>query len=168
MTIVKLKGNPVHTNGEPPAVGHKAPSFTLVDGELKERSSREFSGKRKLIATVPSLDTPVCSLSAKKFNDAAKKHPEVMVIFISADSPFAQKRVCGAEHLQNIITLSLIRSKKFAEDLGLLITDGPLQGVIARSVFVLDGDDKILYREIVSEITHEPDYEKALQALLKT
>jgi len=166
MTTVKLKGNPIHTSGEPPQVGQKFPPFTLVDTELSERSSKEFAGKKKLIATVPSLDTPVCSLSAKKFNDAAKKHPEVMVIFVSADSPFAQKRVCGVENLQNIVTLSLLRSKKFAEDLGLLITDGPIQGVIARTVFVLDGDDKILYREIVPEITQEPDYEKALKALL--
>ncbi len=166
MTTIKLKGNPVHTNGEPPAAGQKAPGFTLVDSDLKERSLKEFAGKRKLIATVPSLDTQVCSLSAKKFNDAAKQHPEVMVIFVSADLPFAQKRVCGVENLQNIITLSMVRSKKFAEDLGLLIMDGPLQGVIARSVFVLDGDDKILYREIVEEITQEPGYEKALAALL--
>jgi thiol peroxidase len=167
MATVKLKGNPVHTNGEPPAVGQKAPSFTLVDNDLQERTLKEFAGKRKVIATVPSLDTPVCSLSAKKFNDAIKQHPEVVVLFVSADSPFAQKRACGAENLQNVISLSLVRSKKFAEDLGLLIIDGPLQGFAARSVFVLDGDDKILYREIVEEITQEPNYEKALSALLK-
>ena len=167
MVVVKFKGSPMKTNGEPPAVGKKAPPFTLVDTDLHERSLKEFVGKRKLIATVPSLDTQVCSLSAKKFNDAAKQHPEDIIIFISADSPFAQKRICGVEKLDNIITLSLIRSKKFAEDLGLLIAEGPIQGLIARSVFVLDGDDTILYREIVEEITQEPGYEKAVQALIK-
>ncbi len=166
MTVIKFKGTSINTNGEPPTSQKKAPSFTLIDADLKECSLKDFIGKRKLIATAPSLDTPVCSLSAKKFNDAAKEHPEITVLFISADLPFAQKRLCGVEKLENIKTLSLIRSKQFAEDWGLLIVDGPLQGLLARSVFVLDGDDTILYREIVEEVTQEPNYTKALEALL--
>jgi thiol peroxidase len=167
MAQVTLKGKPVQTNGKLPSVGEKAPDFELVDNELKNRSLKEFKGKRKMIYCVPSLDTSTCSLSTKKFNDQIKAHPEVVVLVASVDSPFAQKRICSQENISNIITLSMVRSKDFAKAYGILIEDGPLTGICARAVFVLDENDRVLYTELVPEITQEPDYEKALQALLK-
>jgi thioredoxin-dependent peroxiredoxin len=167
MAQISLKSTPVHTSGDLPKVGSKAPDFVLVDGELKEHSLKDFRGKRKILSIVPSLDTAVCSLSAKKFNEAMKKHPEAQVIVISADSPFAQKRVCTTEGLKNITTLSLVRSKDFAKHYGVLILDGPLAGLCARAIVVLDEHDTVLYTELVPEITHEPNYERALQELLE-
>jgi thiol peroxidase len=166
MSRITLKGNPIHTTGELPVVGKKARPFKLVDIDLKERELSEFAGKRKLLSIVPSLDTEVCSLSAKKFNDAAKKHPGAVILVISADLPFAQKRVCGLEHLVNLITLSMMRTKDFAKDYGILIADGPLAGLCARAVLVLDEEDHVIYAELVPEITQEPDYDKALAVLL--
>ncbi len=166
MATVQFKGSPIRTHGELPSVGKQAPNFKLIDKDLHERSLNDFKQQRKLLATVPSLDTPVCSLSAKKLNQAAKDHPEVLILFASADLPFAQKRVCGAEDLQNIITLSMIRSKDFAKDYGLLIEEGPLQGLCARAIFVIDEHDKVIYVELVPEVTQEPNYDKALKALL--
>lgn len=167
MATVTLKGQPIHTNGSLPSLKSKAPDFKLVDQDLKERTLKEFHGKRKLLSIVPSLDTSVCSTSTKKFNEAIKNHPEVAVLVISADLPFAQKRICGQENIKNITTLSLIRSKDFAKDYGVLIQDGPIAGLCARSVLVLDEQDRVLYTELVPEITQEPDYEKALEVLLK-
>lgn len=167
MAKITLKSTPVHTSGELPTVGSKAPDFVLVDGELKEHSLKDFRGKRKILSIVPSLDTAVCSLSAKKFNEKMKEHSEAQVIVISADSPFAQKRVCITEGLKNIVTLSLVRSKDFAKHYGVLIVDGPLAGLCARAVVVLDEDDNVLYTELVPEITNEPNYERALEALVE-
>ncbi len=166
MSKITLKGNSIHTAGELPAIGQKAPDFKLVDGDLNDKSLKDFKGKRKLISIVPSLDTAVCSLSTKKFNEEFKKHPNFVGIVVSADLPFAQKRACG-EEIKNMVTLSMMRSKDFARDYGILIIDGPLAGVCARGVLVLDENDKVIYRELVPEITQEPDYEKALEALLK-
>ncbi|MBS0656370.1 MAG: thiol peroxidase [Verrucomicrobia bacterium] len=166
MATVKFKGAPIHTNGELPAVGSKAPDFTLTDGDLKDRSLKEFIGKRVLISIVPSLDTGTCALSAKKFNDAAKNNPHIVVLFASADLPFAQKRMCTADNLENIATLSMMRSKDFATKYGVLITDGPLAGLAARAVVALDENANVLYTELVDEITQEPNYTKALEALL--
>lgn len=166
MAQITLKSHPIHTSGELPKIGSKAPDFLLIDSELKERSLRDFHGKFKILSIVPSLDTEVCSLSAKKFNEEMKKHPDVHVLVISADSPFAQKRICLQDGLKNITTLSLMRSKDFAKSYGVLIQDGPLAGLCARAVLVLDEHDKILYTELVPEITQEPNYEKALRALL--
>jgi thiol peroxidase len=166
MGKVALKGSPVTTSGELPLIGSKAPDFKLVDVHLKERRLSEFKGKRKLLYSVPSLDTETCSLSTKKFNDTAKQHPEIQILVVSADLPFAQKRFCGAEGVSNLITLSMMRSKDFAQDYGILILDGPLAGISARALVVLDANDKVLYTELISEITQEPNYEKALQALL--
>jgi thiol peroxidase len=166
MVQITFKGSPIHTSGDLPKVGGKAPDFLLVDKDLQEHSLKHFHGKRKILSIVPSLDTAVCSLSAKKFNEAIQKHPGVQVLVISADSPFAQKRVCTQENLKNITTLSLIRSKDFAKSYGVLIQDGPLAGLCARAVVVLDEQDHVLYTELVPEITHEPNYEKALEAVL--
>jgi thiol peroxidase len=167
MAQITLKGNPIHTNGNLPAVGAKASDFTLVDGDLNNRSLKDYKGKRKLLSIVPSLDTSVCSLSTKKFNEKIKSHPEVIVLVVSTDLPFAQKRICGAEGVANITPLSMMRSKDFAKDYGVLITDGPLAGICARSVVVLDENDKVVYTELVPEIAQEPNYDKALEALLR-
>lgn len=168
MAKVTLKGNPIHTSGELPQLHSKAPDFLLVDAELNNRSLKDFHGKRKLLYIAPSLDTSVCSLSTKKFNDLAKNHPEVVFLTVSADLPFAQKRFCGLENVKNVITLSMMRSKKFAEDYGILIKDGPLAGIAARAVLVLDEQDKVIYEQLVPEIAQEPDYEKALAVLLRS
>jgi thioredoxin-dependent peroxiredoxin len=167
MAKITLKGNPIRTNGNLPSVGAKAPDFQLVDGDLNDRTLKDYRGKRKMIYIVPSLDTSVCSLSTKKFNDQIKSHPEVSVIVVSTDLPFAQKRICSQEHVANIVPLSMMRSKEFAKVYGVLIEDGPLAGICARAVVVLDENDNIIYSELVPEITQEPNYDKALQALLK-
>lgn len=166
MANITLKGSSIHTNGHLPAEGSKAPDFTLVDADLNNRSLKDYKGKRKLIYAVPSLDTPVCSLSMKKFNEKIKIHPEVAVLIVSADSPFAQKRVCMAGDASNVTALSMIRSKDFAKDYGILIEDGPLAGICARAVIVLDENDTIIYTQLVSEIAQEPDYDKALKVLI--
>lgn len=164
MAKITLKGNPIHTSGNLPAVGAKAPDFLLVDSELNNRSLRDYKGKRKILSIVPSLDTAVCSLSAKKFNEKIKGHSEVIVLVISADLPFAQKRMCAAEHVTNVVPLSMMRDKEFAKAYGILITDGPLAGVCARSVVVLNENDQVVYTELVPEVTQEPNYDRALEA----
>ncbi len=168
MAKITLKGNPIQTSGELPQMGASAPDFILVDRDLKDRNLKEFQGKRKLLSIVPSLDTAVCSLSTKKFNDAAKKHPEVVFLVISADLPFAQKRLCDQEKIENVVTLSMMRSKDFAKNYGVLILDGPLAGICARAVLVLDENNRVIFREQVPEISQEPSYDPALKVLLKT
>jgi thiol peroxidase len=165
MAQVTLKGNPIHTNGELPAVGAKAPDFKLVAGDLKDVSLADYAGKRKILNIVPSLDTGVCATSARKFNEKAGSLKDTVVLIVSADLPFAAKRFCAAEGLQNVVPLSLMRTKAFAKDYGVLLQDGPLAGVTARAVVVLDRDDKVIHRQLVPEIGQEPDYEAALAAL---
>lgn len=163
VTEVKLKGNPIHTNGKLPQKGQKAPEIRAVDADLNVKTLQDFKGKKKIICFVPSLDTGVCSTSAKKFSEAIKKHSNTVVLYVSTDLPFALKRVCTAENgMGQIIPLSLVRSKKTAEDYGVLLKDGPLEGVCARAVVVLDDKDNIVYTQLVDEITTEPDYDKAL------
>jgi len=165
MATITLQGNEVHTNGELPTIGSDAPDFVLVDGDLNELSLNSFKGKKKLLNIVPSLDTPVCATSTKKFNDAAMARQNTAFLIISADLPFAQKRFCTAEGVENVIALSMMRSRDFASDYGVLIEDGPLAGVTARAVVVIDENDKIRYTELVPEIAQEPDYDGALAAL---
>lgn len=165
MAKVTLKGNPVQTNGELPPVNSRAPEFTLVDQDLKDRNLSDFKRKKKLVYIVPSLDTPTCSISSKKFNELAKTHPGAVILVVSADSPFAQKRFCGAEGVSNVITLSMMRNKDFGKDYGVLIQEGPLAGILARAVFVLDENDRIVYSELVPEITSEPNYDRAIAVL---
>jgi thiol peroxidase len=167
MADVTLKGNPVRVHGHLPAVGTTAPDFHLVDKDLHVRTLKDFQGKRKLISIVPSLDTPTCSLSTKKFNEKIAAHPEVAVLVVSADLPFAQKRICAAEHVANLMTLSMMRNKDFGKDYGVLIESGPLTGICTRAVIVLDEDHRVVYTQLVPEITQEPDYDRALVALLK-
>ncbi|WP_126452808.1 thiol peroxidase [Sulfuriflexus mobilis] len=165
MAKITLKGNAINTNGELPAVGGQAPDFKLVDGELNDRSLADYAGKKKLLNIVPSLDTPVCATSTKKFNDYAKGRDDTVMLMIAADLPFAMSRFCGAEGADKVIPLSLMRSKSFAKDYGVLITDGPLAGITARAVVVLDANDKVVYTELVPEIAQEPDYDAAIAAL---
>jgi thioredoxin-dependent peroxiredoxin len=165
MATTKLKGSTVTTNGELPKVGAKAPDFHLVDPDLNDVRLSDFKGKKKLLNIVPSLDTGICAMSTKKFNDFAKSRSDVAAFTISADLPFAQKRFCSAENIANVKTLSMMRSRSFAKDYGVLLQDGPLAGITARSVVVLDENDKVLYSELVPEIAQEPNYEAAIAAL---
>lgn len=165
MATITLQGNNIHTSGDLPDVGSKAPDFQLVTAELADKRLGDFKGKKKLLNIVPSLDTPVCAISTKKFNEAAASRPDVVILAISADLPFAMSRFCGAEGVDNVIPLSMMRSRNFARDYGVLINDGPLAGITARAVVVLDENDKVVYTELVPEIGQEPDYEKALAAL---
>jgi thiol peroxidase len=165
MAKITLKGNPINTIGDLPKIGGKAPAFKLVDKELNDVSLDSYKGKKKLLNIVPSLDTPVCATSTKKFNDFANARNDVAMLIISADLPFAQSRFCGAENTQNVVTLSMMRDKNFAKDYGVLITDGPLAGVTARAIVVLDANDNVVYTQLVPEIGQEPDYDKAMAAL---
>lgn len=160
---VTLGGNPINVAGNFPKVGDTAPDFKLVSGDLSEVSLSDFAGKKKLLNIVPSLDTGVCAMSTKKFNDAAIEG--VVTLVISADLPFAQGRFCGAEGTKNVVTLSTMRGAEFKRNYGVDITDGPLAGVTARAVVVLDENNKVLYSELVPEIKNEPNYEAALAAL---
>lgn len=161
MTQITFKGKPMHIAGQLPSLGTAVPDFVLVDGALVDRSLKDFAGKSKLIATVPSLDTAVCSTMTQRLNQFAATHPHVLVLVVSADLPFAQTRFCSAESVQNVRTLSMMRDKEFGRMYGLLIQDGPLAGLLARSLWVVDRNNQLLYRELVAEITHEPNYEAA-------
>lgn len=165
MAQVTLKGTPFHTNGVLPAVGEPAPAFTLTTGELKDVTLADYKGKKKVLNIVPSLDTPTCATSTRKFNQRASALANTVVLVVSADLPFAAKRFCTTEGLANVVPLSLMRDKNFAEDYGVLLEDGPLAGLTARAVVVLDEHDKVVYRQLVPEIGQEPDYEAALQAV---
>ncbi len=165
MAAITLEGNEFHTNGEIPNAGNDAPDFSLVNSELGDVSLASYAGKKKLLSIVPSLDTPVCATSTRRFNDAAKEKSEAVFLMISADLPFAMSRFCGAEGTDNVITLSMMRSRSFAKNYGVLIEDGPLAGITARAIVVLDENNKVAYSELVPEITQEPDYDAALAAL---
>jgi len=165
MAEITLKGNPIHTNGELPAVNTVAPDFKLVDGELNDKTLDDFAGKKKLISIVPSLDTPTCALSTKIFNEKLGGRGDVAVIIASADLPFAMGRFCEAEGTADVTVLSMMRSRNFAKDYGMLIEDGPLAGITGRAVLVLDTDNTVLYAELVPEIGQEPDYDAAIAAL---
>ncbi len=165
MAKITLQGNEIHTNGNLPEVGSTAPDFVLVNKDLENVSLSSFPGKKKLISIVPSLDTPVCATSTKKFNDYAKDHEDTVILVVAADLPFAMSRFCGAEGVENVIPLSVMRSKDFSSDYGVLIEDGPLAGITARALMVLDQDNSVIHTELVSEIADEPDYDAAIQAL---
>lgn len=164
-TAVTLGGEPITLFGTFPQVGQTAPAFTLVDKDLKDVSLKDFAGKRKILNIVPSLDTGVCAASARKFNEAVDKLENTIVLLISADLPFAMARFCGAEGLNNITNLSLMRGRDFMRNYGVKIADSALSGVTARAVLVLDEHDRVLHAELVSEIKQEPNYEAALAAL---
>ncbi len=163
MATVKLKGNEIHTNGNMPEVGDKAPDFKLTNTELQDVTLADCKGTT-VMSIFPSIDTPVCALSTKKFNDHARKHPDINFLMVAVDTPFAMARFCANEGIENVKLLSMFRDKKFAEDYGLLITDGPMAGVSARAVMVLDENHVVKHAELVPEIGQEPDYDAAFAA----
>jgi thiol peroxidase len=164
MATVTLGGDPISVAGNFPRAGDTAHSFMLVDKDLNDVSLSSYWGKRKILNIVPSLDTPVCAESTRKFNAAASNLPNTVVLVISADLPFAQNRFCGAEGLDNVITLSTMRGRDFHKDYGVMIMDPPLSGLTARAVIVLDENDKVVYSQLVPEIKQEPNYDAALAA----
>lgn len=165
MAQVTLHGNPLNTNGDLPAVGSTAPDFKLVDGELNDLTLADFAGRKKLISIVPSLDTPTCATSTKVFNERLGGRDDVVVLVVSADLPFAQGRFCQAEGTADVKTLSMMRSRNFAKDYGVLIEDGPLAGITARAALVLDESNQVVHAQLVGEIGDEPDYDAAIAAL---
>lgn len=165
MATITLKGSEIHTAGELPRVGSKAPDFTLTDRDLNDVSLSHWMGRKKLLSIFPSIDTPVCAASTRKFNDYAGEHEDTVMLMISADLPFAQKRYCGEKGLDNVVTLSTMRSPDFGRNYGVEITDGPMAGVTARAIVVLDENDTVVHSELVPEIGEEPDYGAAMKAL---
>ena len=164
MATVTLKGNPFNTNGDLPAAGSQAPDFILVKTDLSEVSKADLAGKRVVLNIFPSVDTPTCATSVRTFNAEASKLDNTVVVCASQDLPFALGRFCGAEGLSNVIPASAFRSD-FASAYGVKLVDGPLTGLTARAVVVLDTDGKVLHTELVSEVAHEPNYAAALKAL---
>lgn len=165
MSTVTLGGNTVTVAGTFLQKGDSAPPFSLVGKDLADLNLDAFAGKRKILNIFPSIDTPTCAMSVRQFNTKASTLENAVVLCISADLPFAQSRFCGAEGLQNVITLSLMRGRRFLNDYGVEIADGPLEGLAARAVVVLDAGNKVLHSELVNEIKNEPDYTRALAAL---
>jgi thiol peroxidase len=165
MSQVTLKGQPVQVEGHFPANGENAPAFSLVGKSLSDITLASFAGKRKVLNIFPSIDTPTCATSVRRFNEKASQLDNAVVLCISADLPFAQARFCGAEGLDNVVTLSTLRGHEFLDNYGVAIASGPLAGLAARAVVVLDAHDKVLHSELVGEIAHEPDYDAALASL---
>ncbi len=164
-TTVTLGGNPIGIAGSFPQIGQQAPMFSLVGTDLSDVSLASFDGKRKVLNIFPSIDTPTCAMSVRKFNERANSLANTAVLCISADLPFAQKRFCASEGLANVIALSTMRGREFLGAYGVEITSGPLAGVAARAVVVLDENGRVVHSELVPEIKSEPDYDAALKAL---
>ncbi|NBC30961.1 MAG: thiol peroxidase [Spirochaetes bacterium] len=167
MAQVTFKGTPVHTVGELPSKGSTAPDFTLTKADMADVSLRDFADKKKILNIVPSLDTGTCATSARRFNEEIKKHGDAVVLTVSGDTPFAQKRFCEASNIDSVVTLSQLRNRDFGENYDVTMNDGPLAGLLARAVVVLDTDNKVQYTQLVPEIANEPDYESALAAVDK-
>lgn len=165
MASITLGGNPIHTNGELPSVGSKAPQFQLVQNDLSVASLENFAGSKLVLNIFPSIDTGTCATSVRTFNAKASALENTKVLCISRDLPFAQKRFCGAEGLENVINLSDFKTGSFGKDYGLEITDGPLAGLHSRVVIIIDENGTIKYTEQVAEIADEPNYEAALAVL---
>lgn len=168
MAKITLKGNPVNTSGILPKIGSKAPDFVLTKTDLSDLTLKESIGKFIILNIFPSLDTGTCANSVRHFNEAASKLKNTLILCVSEDLPFAQKRFCGAENLANVCAVSAFRNPEFGEDYGVTITDGPLKGLLSRCVVVLDEQGTVIYTQQVPEITEEPNYDAALQALGKT
>ena len=166
MTTVNFKGTPVRIDGHFPQQGEQASNFSLVNKTLDEVTLSSLSGFRKVINIFPSIDTPTCATSVRKFNEKASGIKNTRVLCISADLPFAAGRFCGAEGIENVITLSVFRNPEFAKEYGVLMTDGPLKGLLARSVVVVNPQGEVIYKELVSEIAQEPDYFSAINSIV--
>jgi thioredoxin-dependent peroxiredoxin len=164
MATISFQGKPLHTSGELPAVGSKAPDFSLVNGKLEDVTLATYAGKKKVLNIVPSLDTPTCATSTRVFNEKASHLYHTVVLVISADLPFAQCRFCEVEGLKHVIPLSTFRSN-FADDYGVKLVDTFLAGLTARAIIVIDEHDNVVYTQMVSDIANEPDYESALAVL---
>ena len=165
MAQITLKGNPIETSGELPAVGSKLPEFTLTKTDLSDSTSADYSGKRIVYNIFPSIDTPVCAASVRKFNSEASSLDNTVVLCISADLPFAHNRFCEVDGLKDVIPLSSFRSSQFGTDFGIEIISGPLVGLLSRAVIITDAEGVVLYTEQVPEIAQEPDYAAAVAAL---
>ena len=165
MAEITLQGNKVNTNGDIPQIGSSAPDFILVDSDLNDLSLSNYDGKNIILNIIPSLDTPVCQKSTKIFNEKASNLSDIVVLAVSADLPFAMKRFCSAESIESVKPMSMMRSRNFAKDYGVLLVDGPLSGITARAVVVINKDKKIIHSELVQEIANEPNYEAALNSL---
>jgi thiol peroxidase len=164
MSAVTLGGNPVNTNAALPAIGSAAPQFQLVGNDLSEISLQDFKGQRVILNIFPSIDTPTCATSVRTFNKMANDLTNTKVLCISKDLPFAQKRFCGSEGLENVVNLSDFRDGSFGTDYGVTLIDSVLKGLHARAIVVIDETGKVAYSELVSEIANEPNYEAALNA----
>ncbi len=165
MSKITFKGAPVSTNGELPKVGDPAPDFVVVQNDLSDLLLDELKGRKVVLNVFPSLDTGVCAMSVRKFNEQAASLPEAVVLCVSKDLPFAQQRFCGAEGIENVKTVSVFRCDCFEKNYGVLMTDGPLRGLLARAVVVLDEEGKVQYTELVPEITQEPNYDAAMAVI---
>jgi len=168
MTQITLKGNPIHTSGNVPSPGYAAPDFVLTKKDLSNMSLRDVVGKRVVLNIFTSIDTSTCAASVRRFNAEISGQKNSVVLCISRDLPFAHARFCEAEGIENAITLSEMRNREFGEKYGLVLLDGPLAGLLARAVLVLDESGKVIYSELVPEHGNEPNYEKALGALKNT
>ena len=167
MATITLKGNQIHTVGSIPSIGKTAPDFRLTKGDLSDVTLSNFGPSIKVLNIVPSLDTGVCAASARRFEKESGQLKNVTVLTISNDLPFAMSRFCSTEGITHVVTLSSLRDRSFGKDYGVEISDGPMQGLLSRAVVVLDHNNKIVYSEQVPEITQEPDYSKALDAVKK-
>tara|TARA_B000000532_G_C18760725_1_gene359584 strand:- start:284 stop:784 length:501 start_codon:yes stop_codon:yes gene_type:complete len=165
MAKLTLKGNEVNTNSEIVQIGQTAPDFTLVDSDLNDVNLASYEGKNKVLSIVPSLDTPVCQKSTLIFNEKVAELDDTVMLIVSSDLPFAMKRFCTSESLDNVMPVSMMRSRNFAKDYGVLLIDGPLSGITSRAVVVISKDNKIIHSELVSEIANEPNYQAALDSL---
>jgi thiol peroxidase len=165
MAKITLKGNPVNTSGTLPSKGATAPGFTLVKSDLSEMALSETSGKRVVLNIFPSLETSVCASAMRKFNEKAASLKNTVVLAISKDLPLAAARFCSTEGIENVVTLSAFRDTEFGSSYGVDILDGPFKGLFARSVVVIDESGKVIYNQLVPEISEEPDYEAALAVL---
>lgn len=165
MATITLEGNEIHTVGELPAIGSDAPAFTLTNSEMGEVSLADYTGRKVILNIFPSIDTGVCAESTRRFNAAGGSLDNTDVLCISADLPFALSRFCGAENLDNVITLSTFRNPEFGNDYGVTITDGPIRGLNSRAIVIIDEGGKVIYTEQVPEIVQEPDYDAALTKL---
>jgi thioredoxin-dependent peroxiredoxin len=168
MAQIKFKGNPANTVGNLPQAGSPAPDFKLTKSDLTDMSLKDLRGKRVVLNIFPSIDTPVCATSVRKFNSEADKLANTVILCVSEDLPFAHSRFCGAEGLKNVVTASDFRTREFGKKYGVEITNGPLAGLLARSVVVLDETGEVFYTEQVPEITREPNYANALKLLTRS
>ncbi len=165
MATILFKGNPVETKGNLPEINSNAPDFSLTGNDLQEKTLKDFAGKNIILNIFPSIDTGTCAASVRKFNQLASSLQNTMVLCVSKDLPFAQKRFCGAEGIENVVTLSEYKNNNFSDNYGVIFTTGALQGLMSRSIVIINENGKVIYTEQVQETTEEPNYEKALEKI---